>query len=302
LSRVAPTLLVAAVLVATATAFAVTERWKLDESPVLGTRMPRIFSPKLVEARIGFRLRDRENLTLDIADSSGRIVRHGIGTGVFGQAFHEFAWDGRDDEGRIVPDGVYRAELTLLDESRTIEFPNEVVVDTTPPTIEDVTLRHQVFSPDGDGRADRVDFRYRFSEPAFAILYVDGKRNNRSYGKKPIGTIQWYGKGRKPGNYRLALAAQDRAGNMAASTREFNVHLRFVELFRRRYVARGPTLRLRISTDAKRVHWRLGGRSGTHKPRRLTIPVPTVPGRYVLTVTANGHPAKAIVVVRRPDR
>ena len=69
-------------------------------------------------------------------DDHGTVVRHALGTGVFGQAFHQFAWDGRNDAGRIVPDGVYHVQLELKDEDRTIEFPSTVRVDSTPPTIE----------------------------------------------------------------------------------------------------------------------------------------------------------------------
>jgi hypothetical protein len=298
LKRLAPTILVAALLVATATAFAVTEHLKLEDSPVIRTRIPALFSPRLAEARIGFRLRREEEISLDIADANGKVVKHAVGSGVFGQAFHQFAWDGRDDSGRIVPDGTYRVQLTLKDENRTIELPRTITVDSTPPTI-DVDLQHQVFSPDGDGRADRVDVHYRFDEPAWAILYVNGKRVGITYRKKPIGTYPWYGKGKKPGEYRLALAAQDLAGNPAPSTREFTVRLRYVELFRKRFTPRvGRTLRVRVSTDAKTVTWRLGDRSGSGKTPLLKIPVPDQPGRYTLTVSANGHRVRATVVVR----
>jgi flagellar hook capping protein FlgD len=297
--KLAPTIIVAALLAATATAFAVTERLKLEDIPVSGTRIPILFSPKKTEAKIGFRLRREEDLQLDVADDQGTIVRRAIGSGVFGQAFHQFAWDGRNDSGRIVPDGLYHVELRLKDEGRTIEFPRTIRVDSTPPTIEEVKIRHGVFSPDHDGRADRVDVRYRFSEPAVAILYLDGKRITTSHSKKPVDTIQWYGRGKKPGEYRLALAAQDRAGNIAGSTREFTVRIRFVHLFHRRYVTHGRVVRVRISTDAKVVHWQLAGRSGTSRPPRLVIPVPSQKGSYTLTVSANGHRARATVIVRQ---
>jgi hypothetical protein len=75
--------------------------------------------------------------------------------------------------------------------------------------------------------------------------------------------------------------------------------LRFVELLRPRYVTHGPVVRVRVSTDAKRVHWRLAGRSGTARPPKLTLPVPSQPARYTLTVSANGHRARATVVVRQ---
>lgn len=304
------TLLVAGLLVATATAFAVTERLKLEDSPVLGTQIDTVVSPVCTNcpaesrnALIGFRLRREESIRLDIADSNGRIVRRGVGSGVFGQRFHTFAWDGRDDSGRVVPDGAYMAELTLEDENRTFEFPEEIRVDATPPTIEDVKPRHPVFSPDGDGRADRVDLRYRFSEPAYAILYLDGRRlPGRSYRKRPSSTIQWYGRGLPPGEYRLALAAQDLAGNVAPSTREFTVRIRYVELPKSRYVVRGRTLRVRVSTDVKTLQWQLDGRSGTVRKHVFKIRVPSRPGRYRLTVTANGRSARATVVVRRARR
>jgi FlgD Ig-like domain len=298
--KLAPTILVAALLVATATAFAVTEHLKLEDSPVVDTAFPKLFSPKLVEARIKFRLRREEEISLDIADENGRVVKHAVGSGVFPPVSHQFAWDGRDDSGRVVPDGTYHVQLTLKDENRTIEFPQTITADSTPPVIQDVVVRHGVFSPDGDGRADRVDLRYRFNEPAWATLYVDGRRAGRSYRKKPVGTMQWYGRGTRPGEYRLALAAQDRAGNIGPSTREFTVRLRYVELFRKRFRPRvGRTLRVRVSSDAETLTWKLGNRSGTGKAPLLRIPVPAQPGRYTLAVRANGHRASATVVVRR---
>ena len=172
MKTLAPTLIVAGLLAATATSFAVEERLKLEDSPVLKTKVESLFSPKKGEAKIGFQLRREEDIRLAIVDDQGTVVRNALGSGVFGRSFHQFAWDGRNDAGKIVPDGVYRVQLQLKDEDRTIEFPSTVRVDTTAPTI-DVHLKHQVFSPDGDGRSDRVDIHYRFNEPAYAILYVN---------------------------------------------------------------------------------------------------------------------------------
>ena len=295
-------MIVAGLLAATATSFAVTEHLKLEDSPVINPQVPALFSPREVEAKIGFRLRREEDIRLDVADASGKVIRSGIGSGVFGQAFHQFAWDGRDDAGRIVPDGLYYAQLRLNDEERTIEFPAEMRVDSTPPTFEEVEPRHSVFSPDGDGRADRVDLRYRLSEPAWVTLYVDGKRVARSGRRRPVNTIQWYGRGRRPGEYRLALAATDRAGNPAPSTREFTVRLRYVTLYRTRFVPRGRTLRVRLSADARVVRWRLAGRSGSGRPPTLRIPVPTRAGRYMLTVSVGSHRDRGTVVVRSNPR
>jgi len=297
--KLAPTLIVAGLLAATATAFAVTERLKLEDSPVLGTRITALFSPKHGDARIRFQLRREGNIELDVVDDQGTVVRHSLGSGVFGAAVHQFAWDGRNDAGQIVPDGLYHVQLQLKDEDRTIEFPSTVRADSTPPTIEQVKIGHRLFSPDGDKRGDQVNVHYTFNEPAFAILYVDGKKVARSYRKKPIGTIQWYGRGKRPGDYRLALAATDLAGNTAPSTREFTVRLRYVDLLRHTFKPRGRILRVRVSTDAKTVSWRLGRTRGNARPPLIRLPVPSKPGHYTLTVRANGHRARATVVVRR---
>ena len=315
MKRLVPTVLVVCLLAATATAFAVSERLKLEESPVIGTQIDNLVSPTCTACKpdarvavIGFRLRHEENIELDIADSDGTVIRQGVGSGVFPASYRQFAWDGRDDSGRVVADGLYKAELRLFDEDRTFEFPEAIRVDATAPAIEDVKVRPVVFSPDGDGRVDHVDVRYRLSEPAYAILYVDGRpTGGRSNRRRPTGKIQWYGRRGAvrlpPGEHRLALAAQDPAGNVAPSTREYTVTIRYVKLSQRRYVARGRRLHVRVSTDATTVRWRLGGRSGKVSGRRavhsLRLPVPVRAGMYRLAVTANGHRARATVVVRR---
>ena len=72
-------LIVLALLGATAAAFAVTERLKLERSPITGTKVDRVFSPVCECARdlsvISFVLRRRETLTLDILDRNGRSIR-----------------------------------------------------------------------------------------------------------------------------------------------------------------------------------------------------------------------------------
>jgi hypothetical protein len=294
--KLAPTLIVAGLLAATASAFAVTERLKLEDSPVLGTRIPALFSPKKTETRIGFRLRREENIRLDIVDDNGTsrsiLERY---ANAWGLRAHSVA-----DGPRALaasPDGLYQVQLQLKDEDRTIEFPSTVRVDSTPPAIQRVRIKHRLFSPDGDHRADQVNVQYTFNEPAYAILYVDGKRVATSFRKKPVNAIQWYGR-REAQRLRLALAAQDLAGNVAGTTRAFTVRLRYIDLFKHKYTPRGRILRVRVSTDAKTVGWRLGRTRGNAKPPLIRLPVPSKPGRYTLTVTANGHRARATVVVR----
>jgi len=72
-ARLPQILIVLVLLGATAAAFAVTERLKLERSPVTGTRVDRLFSPVCECARdvavISFVLRKSGQITVDVLDS-----------------------------------------------------------------------------------------------------------------------------------------------------------------------------------------------------------------------------------------
>jgi hypothetical protein len=54
-----------------------------------------------------------------------------------------------------------------------------------------------------------------------------------------------------------------------------------------------------VISDARSVRWRFAGGTGTAEPGVLVLRAPRRPGRYRLFVEANGHGARADVVVRR---
>lgn len=316
MARSAATVLVVSLLAATAAAFAFAQRAKLEESPIQNIRFDRRLlspicracDPTAREVPVRFRLLNDDHVTIDIVDANGTIVREALLSGRYQPRSVRFSWDGRDRRGRVVPDGLYRLRITLADVGRTLEVPDEIRVDGTPPTIERVEVRPRVISPDGDRRSDRASVSYRFSEPAYAVLYVDGKRRaGSSFRKRPAGVLQWYGRGLRPGMHRLALAAQDPAGNQSPSTREFEVQVRYVELGRRRYVVRpGARFNVRVSTDSVTLGYTLGPLARNvlaDRPiRRFPVTAPRRPGRYVLNVRVGKRRAQALVVVRAPRR
>jgi hypothetical protein len=57
-----------------------------------------------------------------------------------------------------------------------------------------------------------------------------------------------------------------------------------------------------VLSDAARVHWKLGKRTGISRPGTLKLRAPLQPGRYTLTVTANGFSDRAAVVVQAPKQ
>lgn len=306
-ARYAPVALVATLLVTTAVAFVYTEKLKLTPNPILGTRVDKTFSPvcdcDTSAASIFFRLRGGDLLTAEMIDSGGDVVRELVRNRPEREGPVTIVWDGRDDTGRIVAEGAYRPRIHLERERRTIVLPNPIAVDTTPPVVQLVSLRPRVFSPDGDHRADAVVARYRVDEPAGALLYVDGLQRVRKRGQLREGKIAWFGRvGGEPvapGVYRVSVGARDRAGNLGAPTAARHVVARYVALGRRRIeTAARARFAVLVLSDAARVEWRLGSRSGSARPGTLRLRAPLQPGRYTLRVAANGHSARAAVVVR----
>jgi hypothetical protein len=312
--RHAPLLVALALLVGSAVAFGVAERLKVEKSPVTGTAVDKVFSPVCRcpqrRASIAFRLRRADRLQLSLLDDEGREVRTLVDGERATRGPHEFFWNGRDDEGRIVPEGRYRPKVELGRADRTIVLPNPIRVDTTKPTLRVLSVRPGAISPDGDGWGDIVRVRYRADEQVRGLLFVNGRLSVVSRSQRPGGVLQWLGGapgGGKlpPARYRLAVQARDLAGNLSRRSPAVVVPLRYLRLDEHAVVAApGERVRLGVETDARTVRWILRRGSsivdrGVGR-RAIRFRAPDRPGRYVLVAEAAGHPARALVAVRRP--
>jgi hypothetical protein len=160
-----------------------------------------------------------------------------------------------------------------------------------------VSVLPHAFSPDGDGRRDRVRIRVHMSEPARALLFVPGRPPLSLKRYSSTGVLRWYGSGLPAGRYRIAVRAVDLAGNLSRPVSAGVVRIRFVSV--RPHVlhaAPGAKLHFRVRTDARKVRWRLGRSHGLSGPGSLVLHAPRA-GRHVLVVTVNGHTARALVIV-----
>ena len=307
LRRQGPTLLVLALLAATAVAFVVAERVKLQESPIRGPEVDPVFSPVCEcpdhVASVSFLLSRGERLEVGIVDEDNRLIRTLVERRSFPRLHRlEFEWNGRDGGGRLVPEGIYYPRVRFADRERTIILPNPIRVDKTPPTISTEGVRPRVFSPDGDGRAEGIAVRYGVNETARALLFVEGTRRVRGKLRaKKSGQLQWYGRDRSrglpAGVYRLQLVAHDEAGNISGRVAAGAVRIRYIELAPRVVRARArTTFRVAVDTDARSYEWRYGSRRGVSRGPVLTLQARRA-GRYALVVETRDHRARATVVV-----
>ena len=142
-ARLAPTLLVGGLLVATAAAFVVTEKLKLTRNPIVAPIVDKALAPTCdcttATASIRFGLRRPDRVDVEIVDGNGDVVRELARSRPQGRPPATYVWDGRDDDGRVVGEGLYRPRVHLDRQRRTIVMYNRIRVDTTPPRIESFT-------------------------------------------------------------------------------------------------------------------------------------------------------------------
>lgn len=294
-------------LIATAAAFAITERLKLVKSPIFDTRVTHVFSPAHSRASIRVKLRHSDRVTVTILSTGRDLVRTLVADERRPRGLNVFTWGGRTDLGTPAQQGTYRVEIHLANQHRTILMPNVIVLDTIPPTVQAAVANRDAFSPDGDHQADSVTIHYTLSEEARAVVYFRGhKVLGPTRLSKPVGTITWYGSDNSvllpPRVYTLEVGAVDVAGNEtpAADRWPVRVRLRYITLANHRItgVTAGTQFDIGVSTDAKRYGWLLGSRHGFAHGPVLTLRAPATAGTYPLVVTEHGHSDRAVLVVR----
>jgi hypothetical protein len=303
-----PPALALALLAGSALAFAYTERLKVEPSPIAGTRVDKVFSPvcrcPTRSAVISFRLRRPSRVTLDVLDAQNRSVRTVVRDDRRPVGRVTYRWNGRDDAGRLLPEGSYRPRVRLAEHGRTIVLPNPMRIDVTRPVIRLLSVTPSVFSPNGDRRNDRITARYEMSERAAPILLADGRRRVVGLFKRRVGKLEWNGDGAAPpprqGIVEISMRAVDLAGNRSRESRRVPVVVRFIALARDRVeVEPEGRFAIGVATDVPRYRWRFGGRTAVATTRLLRLTAPAEPGRYTLFVrTPDGHADSATVVVR----
>jgi hypothetical protein len=217
------TVLAVTLLVGSVAAFTYTQRLKLERSPVGTARFDRWLSPECdcprATAMLSFQLRERERIDATIVDADGDFVKMLLASSEERAGQVRTEWDGRDEAGRVVPDGEYRVRVRMRDKRRTIVIPVDIHVDTVPPRARLLGVSGTTLAP-----GDRIFLDYETNEFGRPLLLVDGKPAAGGPEREPAGvkTLTWAGRALRkllpPGIYSVSLVVEDRAGNRSEPT------------------------------------------------------------------------------------
>ena len=227
----------ALLVVATIAAFFATQQLKSEFPLVIRfSAKPKQFSPNgdryRDSTRVGFDLSEPAKVSFLILDGEGNEIRRlADDRPLAGDAKHRFLWDGRDDDGAIVPDGVYRMRVIRPDEGRVIDSAKRIRVDTQRPPVTLVSAKPSVIAPRLPGQHPEVRISYRGpsnSAPEFRVFRTDDSprphvvRRFRGKGNEGV----WHGEvatgvdrtGPAPdGDYAITVSVRDKAGNLAVA-------------------------------------------------------------------------------------
>lgn len=198
-----------------------------DPRPAVVSLTRRAFSPNNSGRADTIGIRPRAEITenlegwrVEIRNAAGETVRTFTGPG----EPVPFNYDGKDEGGITIPDGVYRAVLTLTyrggQTPQTTSDP--FTSDTTPPQAT-VRLSASVFSPDGDGQRDTVEVLQSSSkerEWIGTLTSPDGEVIRTVTWEGRVENFVWDGTDAQgavlpDGVYTYTLTAEDEAENVA---------------------------------------------------------------------------------------
>lgn len=215
MGRTALIVLTLTLLIGSAAAFTRTEKLKLEPAPIGRPTFEKHMSPgcgcRHASSNLSFLLRRAERLDVAVVDADGSYVVSLARGEDLGPGRVAFRWDGRDSDGHVVSDGIYRLRVRLGHDRRSILIPKTIFVDTRAP---DVVL----VDANQDGS---LLVRYRIDETARVLVLVDGKVVARGKRHRPgTWSVRWDDVTSLPPSAprELRLVAIDRAGNRSEPT------------------------------------------------------------------------------------
>lgn len=195
-------------VVATFGAFFVAQRLKNEPTVISKLELEtggrgNIFSPngdgRRDRMRVGLNLEKADRVTVSVLNADGDRVRVLVDDRPV-KAYRRVrgaSWDGRDDDGRMVPDGRYRIRISLRDQGRAFIAPRSVLKDTAPPKPLVASIGPgKEYGPEILPRRGGASVRVRFATPARACPQV------RIFRTAPGATVEVLRQTLRPGQVR----------------------------------------------------------------------------------------------------
>jgi flagellar hook assembly protein FlgD len=192
------------------------------------TAGPRVVTPNgdgLAEGTsVSLSLSIRASATVEVLNSSSRVVRTLASSFPYRSGRAAFVWNGRNAAGHLVRDGRYRIRVTAVSPGQQARKSRGIVVDRTLGHLEAVPT---AFSPDGDGRLDATAFAFRLARDAdVRVRITDGERTVatvhalRTLPAGPV-SLPWGGRNREgavaDGRYDAVVEATTSLGTRVLS-------------------------------------------------------------------------------------
>jgi hypothetical protein len=277
--------------------------------------------------KLRFQLPKRQSgVTVSIVNDSGDDVRTLADDRTLRRGLHVYTWNGRDDDGTVVPDGPYRLRVTLRDQGRALTAPRTITVDTKPPVARVTSVAPPTVLP---GSPTLGELRIRFSGPSNPRPEVQVWRTDLPKPEQISGLPQvhrgrhsfaWQVPPLADGVYAVSVIVWDQAGNAGVSSvtlppsrtdarpnSGFSVRPLTVS-GPLEPVRAGSVVRFHVGPVPRRLRWNLtavsggspvGRGDGSGETLAVRVPRDAGTGLYLLRVQAAGHRAVQPVVVRR---
>ncbi len=199
--------------------------------PTIASAAPNPFSPNgdgvKDSVKVGLTLPDPESANWRVVNGAEETIRGPISLGSLSTGSHPFTWNGKNSNGQRVPNGTYRIVVRTTKQGTAVRLrgtvEKTVVVDTTKPSLTNVTGSGGTFYPGGGGSPAKFTAGATLGERVMLTMTVrkpSGALVRQPYGKRGPGaaTIQWNGRDTKgrwaaSGTYNWWVRATDTAGN-----------------------------------------------------------------------------------------
>lgn len=119
------------------------------------------------------------NVVLNVYNQNSEVVRTVINA-TYAPGSYSPAWDGKDNGGQLVHDGIYTYKFFADDGANQVAVngPDTISIDAGPPEITGVSASLGSFSPNGDGSQDTADINYTLSENSTVTIVIYDSGNN----------------------------------------------------------------------------------------------------------------------------